>query len=214
MITIDSSWTMSFRFQRSFWTMRNSRSGRSSRPGSQMWMSGGRLTRSGPGGPGCCWTERTGTRKRSRVPSLQATLPVYLTTLTLLSQQEVEFVLISWLSFCRSVYLGSSPSVSISSSPAPSTSFYSPPEAHGLYLPSTPSSSTNAPSPWTPRTPATPWTPSAPAEDRLVEEIRLTVYNGKVPSGTVFKYGVKQSNKVVCLTDDCRMKHSKENKIR
>ena len=76
---------MSFRFRRSFLIMRNSRSGRSSRPGSLMRMSGGTSTRSGPGGPGCCWTERTGTRWRSRVPSLQATLPVYLTTLTLLS---------------------------------------------------------------------------------------------------------------------------------
>ena len=76
---------MSFRSRRSFLIMRNSRSGRSSRPGSLMRMSGGTSTRSGPGGPGCCWTERTGTRWRSRVPSLQATLPVYLTTLTLLS---------------------------------------------------------------------------------------------------------------------------------
>ena len=47
-----------------------------------------------------------------------------------------------------------------------------------------------------------------------MEEIKLTVYNGNVRTGSVFKYGVKQSNKVVCLAEDCRMKHSKANKIR
>ena len=114
--------------------------------------------------------------------------------------------------------------MSMTSSPAPSTSFYSPPDAHGPYPPSTPASSTKTPSPWTPRTPATPsaqtpspWTPrtpGTPSEDRVMEEIRLTVYNEGVRTDAVFRYGVKQSNKVVCLTDDCRMKHSKVNKIR
>ena len=118
-----------------------------------------------------------------------------------------------------SVYPGSSPSVSMISSPAPSTSFYSPPDAHGRcpYPPSTPASSTPTPSSLTPSTPATPYTPrtpGTPSEDRVIEEIRLTVYNKGVRTDAVFRYGVKQSNKVVCLTDDCRMKHSKANKIR
>ena len=107
--------------------------------------------------------------------------------------------------------------MSMTSSPAPSTSFYSPPDAHGPYPPSTPPSSTRIPSPWTPRTPATPWTPRTPGtplEDRVIEEIRLTVHNKGVRTDAVFRYGVKQSNKVICLTDDCKMKHSKANKIR
>ena len=107
--------------------------------------------------------------------------------------------------------------MSMTSSPGPSTSFYSPPDAHGPYPPSTPPSSTRIPSPWTPTTPATPWTPRTPGtplEDNVIEEISLTVYNEGVRTDAVFRYGVKQSNKVVCLTDDCRMKHSKANKIR
>ena len=134
--------------------MKNWRSGRSSRPGSQMRMSGGTLTRSGRGGAAFFLTERTGTWWRSPIPSLPATLPAYLNTL--LSQVKVVFG--PWDVF-RSVYTGSSPSVSFSSSPAPSTSFYSSPEAHGPNPPSTPSSSTQAPSPWTPKDPSHPLDP-------------------------------------------------------
>ena len=86
---LDSSWIMSFRFLRSFLITKNSRSGRNSRPGSRTRMSGETSMRSGPGGPGCSWTERTETLSRLPILSPQATLPAYLITPALRSQLQV-----------------------------------------------------------------------------------------------------------------------------
>ena len=99
---------------------------------------------------------------------------------------------------------GSSPSISMTSSPA-STNL------------SSSYTQTAANTPWTPQTPFTPGgTPQTPTEDHVIERVVLPVYSDYKCSNKIgeFKYGKKQSDKFVCLTDNCKIKFSKANKIK
>ena len=66
----------------------------------------------------------------------------------------------------------------------------------------------------TPSVASTIFTPS-PAEDRIIEDISIPVYSEISPSERCgfYKYSRKQSGKVVCNTEHCRVSNSKRDKL-
>ena len=58
------------------------------------------------------------------------------------------------------------------------------------------------------------FTPS-PAEDRIIEDISIPVYSELSPSQRCgfYKYSRKQSGKVVCNTEHCKVSHSKRDRL-
>ena len=115
--------------------------------------------------------------------------------------------------------------MSMASSPASInlSSPYTQSAANTPWTPQTPHTPQTPQTPWTPSTPRTPQTPftpggapQTPTEDHVIERVVLPVYSDYKCSNKIgeFKYGKKQSDKFVCLTDNCKIKFSKANKIK